>query len=318
MHAGLARWVPPARALRAAAIVVALVIGCGAVGWIWGGEGAGTAALLGAASVLPLALRRPHWLELAWFVAAVAAGSALAVLWQGQALVGAAVAGAVVSVAPIVRRYGAVAGVLAVVVANIGAGAVAAEPSVTGWAVVGGAVVSAVVIRLLPLPAVPAIVPGTRVVDAYTVLLAGLSGVTTAVVIGLGLDHGVWAVIALAMVLVPMSHETVARARPRIVGTVIGALAGSALAASLPAGPVIAVGLVALLAGIAHIVAGRQHQSVAFTAMAVVALVGAGHASVAVGAGFERIGFTIIGTAVAVGAGLLLVRVESRSGRARQ
>jgi len=311
----LARWAPSVRALRGAGILVGVLLACALLGLVVGGAAVGIAALLGAASVITLTLRGPSRGDFAWFVIVLASGSAASAALATEPIVGLVVTLTVLALAPLVLRHGAVAGIVPVIVSTLGTGDIPVSP----WSAVAGigigAVVAALVLRRLGLPRLDAALPAPRVIRGYLVLLASLTGLAMAFGIAAELPHAVWIVIAISTVLVPMSHDTFARARPRITGTVLGAVLGSAVATALPPAVSVALAVAALLFGIAHAISGHRVEFVALMALAVVTLIGAAAPVDALEAGATRIGLTVLGTGVAIAAGLALVRLEVGSSR---
>ncbi|WP_193746340.1 FUSC family protein [Demequina aestuarii] len=308
---GARRWVPPRRALALATMVVGVVLVIGAGAWWLGGRGAAMASVLGAVSVIALALRRPTWSHLWWF-SVVLAGGGTGAVWTGSALaVGVLVAVSVLGVAPIALRYGPVVAIVPVVIAGLAMGADGIEPAAAVAGVFFGVLACAAALRTLPIPTVTATPLSRSLIVAYLAVLALLSGLTTATVIALEMPHGLWIVIALAMVLAPQSHETMPRARARIVGTVAGAAGGAVAATLLPLTALLVAGGAALLISVALAFAGRQSEFIAFMAFSVVALVSAGGVETAWAAGLSRVWLTALGTAVAIAAGLLLARREA-------
>lgn len=303
---------PPRAAMRVAGIVVAIVLGCASVGFVVDGVDLAVSCAVGSVAVLALALRGPSWPSVVWFVVVLAAASALASQELAAVAAGLVVAVAVIVQLPVVRRYGAVVGVVPVIVANIAGGTLESEPIFAAMGTVMGAVLTIAAVRVLRIPRVPAPDVGRRVAWAYVLMLGLTAGAVTAVVVHEDLPHGMWLVIALSTVLVPMPHETVARGRVRVAGTIVGALVGSAVAALVPAWIAIAVGLVAVFVSVAMMVAHRRHAFVAYGALAVVVLVGAGHGDVAVDAAAVRVGWTLAGALVAAGAGWVISTIERR------
>ncbi|MDN4481098.1 FUSC family protein [Demequina muriae] len=314
---GVRRWVPPRPALAVAAFVVGIVMVIAATAWMVGGEGLAMSSALGAVSVIALAARRPSWPHLLWFGVVLAGCGAGAVATEDPRAVGALVALSVLAVTPIAVRYGPVVAIVPVVIADLAVGADRIDPGAALAGVLVGALVCAAAMRALPMPAAPAAGRAPSGMGAYLAILAFLAGITTGIIVAYDLPHGVWIVIALAMVWVPDAGETMPRARARIAGTVVGAAAGAVAATMLPVPAALAGAGVALLLSVALMFAGRRREFVASTAFAVVVVVSVGGGEGAWDAGFSRVWLTALGAAVAVGAGVVVARLEgSRQRRA--
>lgn len=102
-----------------------------------------------------------------------------------------------------------------------------------------------------PRTAAPAPGPRRGLLQTTRVAVQGLVAtlVTTAIYLGFDLDHGYWATLTVAFVLGGSFGETVARARTRLLGTVVGVAAG--LAVGLTIGDALAIGATLAVAAFA-------------------------------------------------------------------
>ncbi|QIM20371.1 hypothetical protein G7075_03130 [Phycicoccus sp. HDW14] len=306
---------PPRRVL---ALAVALVAGVGvlaaAVGW-GVGRAAAVGVLLGALGVSTAAVAAVP-VRVRGLVAALGAASfGLGWLAHGHALA----AGAAVAVAALAQvpptRHGARTATFLPVLAALGAALPlgSAGPAVTGWVAVGGLVV--VALTTLARVAVPAQPVPAAEAGRHAVATALVAGAGTVVTTALGLGHGYWLVVAVAMVLAVSREETSAQATARVVGTVTGVLAAVLAVAVLPT--VVALTASALLGVLALAwTAVRETRWMSAASSAAVVLVGSGGLfGSGAGLALERLLLTGAGAALAalVAAGLWRVERSSRA-----
>ncbi|WP_297081171.1 FUSC family protein [uncultured Demequina sp.] len=305
----LSAWRPPVPAVRVAAIAVGVFGALVAAGWLLGGAGAAVGAFLGGVSILALAVQPSSWWELGVFSALVGACVAGAVAFDGAVAIAACVAISVVATAPFALRYGPVTAVVPVLVAIAGDGAGDVEPVRALMGTVVAALAFAAIVRALGMRQASATPLPTRVMVAHLATMSAATAIATGVVIAAGLAHGVWVVVALATVLVPIQRETLREARFRVVGTVVGALTGSLIATVLPAFAVVIVALAAALLGIASNLAHRRQQFVAYIAVATVTATATVGGEAAADVALQRVGYTLVGAAIAVALGLGVARI---------
>ncbi len=185
-------------------------------------------------------------------------------------------------------------------------------PAIAGWILAGGVVAILLISRLRGEPQ-----EGQRV-DAWTawvhaVAMAGSVGVVVGLLTVVDLPHGYWIAATLTIVLRPFRGETHASARQRVLGTVLGALLGLALAILLPGWAALLVAAAMLVLVIANALLGRQTQQVLFLTPLIV-LLGGGDA--VVGTALERVGTTVVGALFAVLIGLAIARLTREHERA--
>lgn len=303
--------VPPTPALRLAAIVVAVLLAAAVAVGLIAGLGAGVGAAFGGLTVVMVSLMSgPRWHAAALGIA-VAALAALATLARDDAVaLGLLAAASALVTLPVVLRYGPVAGTAPVVVAVAGTAAADIGPWAALVGVSAGAVAVAVALAALGLARLPAASLPRRTAIAYIAALAAGSGVALGIGRALDLDHALWLVVALSAVLVPVTGETSARARRRVIGTVAGTLVGAVLASFLPPWLAIGLALLAAVTGVAWSVAKDEVRGSGFTAAVIVLLSGAASTAGAWDAALQRIGLTLVGVVAAIGLALLIARVE--------
>ncbi|MBM6400530.1 FUSC family protein [Phycicoccus sonneratiae] len=301
---------PPPRVLALAAGLV-LVVGAlaGAVGGL-AGRAAALGILLGALGALTAAVTGLPLVSRLSVAALATAAFALGQLGAGRPVVaGAVVALASLAPAPLTVRAARV-GTFLPVLAALGSGLPlgGAAPTVAAWVGVGAlAVVALGVVLPVSVPAEPVPRDEAWRHAAATALVAGAGTVVTT---ALHLGHGYWLVVAVALVLAVSRDQTGTQAAQRVVGTVVGVLAGVVAVAFLPtAVSLVLAGALSVL-GLAWTVV-RETRFVAATSSAAVVLVGSG-GLVGAGAGLaaERLLLTVAGAVCAAGAVAVLHRQE--------
>ncbi|WP_084101835.1 FUSC family protein [Demequina sp. NBRC 110051] len=307
----LSTWLPPSAVVRLVCVIVAAAGGIGAVVWWWGGPSAGVASVLGVIAVLMLALRRPpatHVLALGVIVAVGSSGATLVAPspWGLAAVV----AASVLATFPLVLRHGAVVSSVPVVVALAGTDAVAIGPEGALAGILLAAVLTIGVVRLLRLRAPAPPTPSRRVLVVYLGAVAFGSALAAGLIVAWEVPHGVWVIVALSAVLLPVAGETVRAARARVLGTVVGTVVASAASMVLPA--VISLALVAVLLvwGIAWIIAKNQARGAGFVAAAVVLIAGVSTSEAAWEVAGQRALLTLVGGLAAVALGLIVARLD--------
>jgi hypothetical protein len=293
------------------ATAVVAVVGAlaGGVGWV-AGPAAALGILLGAIGVLSASVTDVGTGTRVLVAALATASFALGHLAAGHAvLAGAVVAAAALAPAPLTARAARV-GTLLPVLAALGSGLPlgGAGWAVATWVGVGALAVVALGV-VLPVSVPPEPVPREEALR-HAVATALVAGAGTVLATSLGLSHGYWLVVAVALVLAASRDQTGAQARHRVVGTVVGVLAGVSVVAAAPTLVSLALAGVLTVLGFAWTVV-RETRFVAATSSATVVLVGSG-GLVGAGAGLaaERLLLTAAGAACAAGAVALLHRQE--------
>ncbi|WP_084124070.1 FUSC family protein [Demequina sp. NBRC 110054] len=308
-----AEWIPPAKVMRLVIVLVTVLVAIALVGLWWGGANAAVASVLGAVSVLILALKQPPWWHTVVLGLVTAAGASAATVVAGSSWgLGLVVAATVLATTPLVLRHGAIVSSTPVVVALAGMEASSIGPAAAAAGIIAAALLMVLAVALLRLsiPLPPA--QERAVLLAYVGILALGSGLAVGVVTALGISHGYWVVIALTAVLVPVAGETTSKARGRIAGTVAGAIIASGLALVLPGAFAAVVAALSLLLGIAWTVMGSQARGAGLTAVAIVLLSSAGAAAEAWEVAGERALLTLAGGVFAAVLGLAFARFDRR------
>ncbi|GIG55454.1 hypothetical protein Dac01nite_22060 [Demequina activiva] len=288
-------------ASKAAALLAALVASAG----LLGGVDLAVGALLGAVAILGLALTAAPWWELALFAVAVACCVAGALVVSGPIASAAWVALSVAVTAPSAMRHGAVTAVVPVLVAVAATGTQELSPAFACAGTAAAAGLFALILRLLGLgPLQSQRIPWHAMVW-HLVVMGAATATATAAVIGLGLVHGVWVVVAIATVLVPMRDATIRAGRVRVAGTVMGAAVGTVLATVLPPWAALAIALVALLWGLASALVARRTEFVAYVAISIVCATAVLGGEAAAGVAVQRVGYTLAGAGIAILLGLV-------------
>ncbi|WP_082098943.1 FUSC family protein [Demequina iriomotensis] len=311
------RLLPPAKALGAASVLVAVVLGVGLLAAWWGGPELGVAASLGGLSVLLVTLRAEDPRLPLGFGAVVAVLAALATTAAGDPLLLAMiVAASAVAGQPLLRRLGPVIGSAPVVVAAAGTGTASLGAGEAAVGVMAGAASVVLVARLTLSRRLPPEPLSRRVTWAFMGTLAIGSGLAIGIATLLELPNALWVVVALCAVLVPGYVETRARAIGRVTGTLIGALVGAVIATMLPAWVLVVLAGLALLAGISWALVRSRRAAGAYVAVATVLIAGAGDLGAAWDTALDRVGLTLLGAAIAMVLALGVRAVERREERA--
>ncbi|WP_062463622.1 FUSC family protein [Demequina soli] len=295
------RLLPPGTALRRAVVVVAVILAVAVATGAVGGVTVGVASALGALSVLVVAIRTDDWRLPFGFGAVVAVLAAVATTAADDPiLLGLIVAASAIAGQPLVRRLGPVLGPAPVVVAAAGTDAASIGPGAAAVGVMlGAAAVTLIVGVALPTRLPPAPVP-RRLTWTYLLGLACGAGLSIAVATALDVPHALWLVVALSAVLVPGAAETRAKAAGRVVGTIVGVVAGTGLAALLPPWAAVAVAAVATMIGLGWSLTRARRAAAAWYAVSVVLLAAAAEPDAAWGTAVDRAGLTLVGGALAL------------------
>lgn len=292
--------------MRAAGTAAALLAAFVVVAGLLGGVDLAVGALLGAVAILGLAVTAAPWWELVVFAVAVGACVAGAIAASGPLAIAGCVALSVALTAPSALRHGAVMAVVPVLVAVAGTGAQELAPASAFAGTAVAAVLFALILRLLGLGPVPSRQVPRRTMVRHLLILGAATAVVTAAVIAASVVHGIWVVVAIATVLVPMRDATVLAGRVRVVGTVLGAVVGTVLATVLPAWAALGIALLALLCGLASALVSRQREFVAYIAVSTVCATAVLGGEDAVGVAAQRVGYTLAGAGIAILLGLAM------------
>ncbi|GAA1509177.1 YhjD/YihY/BrkB family envelope integrity protein [Nocardioides humi] len=178
--------------------------------------------------------------------------------------------------------------------------------ALAGWTVAGGALVVAVGqvagLGAPPQPVTSAVAWRHAVVAAVAV--GGATLLTTEREVG----HGYWLVLTLAVVLRPVRDETVAGARDRAAGTILGIAAAVAVVLLLPPAAAVALAVACVVVANAWALVGNLRRQALFTTPAVVLMSSSGVASAALGLAAERLVLTLLGALLAAAAAVVLAR----------
>lgn len=305
---------PPARALEAALLVVVPVsVACALGGWLSGpiavaGIALGvTGAVQGAVCDASIG-----WKMLVVGVSALL-GAAGVWLSDRPLLLALLVAAAGFAEWPVNRRSAGMAVLWPALPPLAASTGVQDAWGFAIWLAVGGAVILGLAAAALtsprPIPGVTGVVAARHAVA--TGLAAALASYITAT---LGLSHGYWLVLTLALVLRPQRGESSGEATDRVAGTLLGVVVGIGVVVLLPLVVSLILVVAFLVLTVGWALAGNRRRQSAFVTPAVLILGSGGVAGTTVGLAVERLLFTVLGAAVAVGLAVLLHRWDAREG----
>ncbi|MBC7290582.1 MAG: FUSC family protein [Actinotalea sp.] len=306
---------PPRRALALAGALVAPLLAVAAVANALDGPVAALGVVLGFLAGLVPAVARTGAGVVVGAAAATAAAGAVGLAVSGSAVGTAlAVAASALLAAPLNRRVAGAGALLPVLVALSASVGLEDRPlALASWLLVGFGIV-AVLARLLParasLPGAPAGMAWRHA--AATALAAGAAAF---VVVELEVSHGYWMVLAIASILRPVPGETGHLAVERVLGTLVGIVAGVVGVLVLPTPLALVTALVLLLLTVGWAVVKEQRLLAAASTALVVLLSSGGLAGESVVVAVDRLLLTVAGAAVALLAAWLLHRTERAPGR---
>lgn len=301
---------PPPLAVKAAVAALAPVAVLTAVAYAVAGPVGVVWFVLGVTTGLPVATHVVPWTDrgLVLVLGVAAAVTGLAV--DGRPVEAALVVAALSLLqAPLTRRTpgaGAMLPVLAAVAASTG---LPDRPWSSGAAVAAGMVTVVVTAGALGLRR-PAVAVSASLAWRHGTALAACSALALGVVMHLGVTHGYWLVLALALVLRPEAASTRELARDRMAGTAVGVVAGALAVALLPAPVALAAAVPCVLLTAAWALAGDNRRSAACSAPLVVLLGSSGFAGTGVALALERVLATLVGVAAAVVVSLVVDRLD--------
>jgi hypothetical protein len=295
-----ARFPPPRPVLAKAALVLGLIAlgpaAAAACGGISAAALAGLGVSLGLAPATTLPLRRA-----ATFACVGALPAAAAVQYTGQPAAITALVLAAAVVAGVASRFAAGALVMApalpaaagVLPIDVAAGGAAA-------AIIGGALWVVVLVHALGVR-VAAEPLAARAAVLHTVVVAVCCALQTYAAVFWNLPHGYWMVLATAVMLRPVRHDTTEQVRQRIGGTLIGGGVAAGLAVVLPAGVMLLGGVACGVLMVAAAIQGDAVQRAVFLVPLIVLVTSAGTTHAALQLTVERVGWTCAaGVAAAV------------------
>lgn len=304
------RLTPPRSLLVAAGLVVApVVVACSVGGWLFG-EVAVLGIALGVVAGVQSAIGAVGWPVRAAVLGLVAASGAAGLLCAGRpALAAGAVSAAALVQAPLNARAGGVAVFLPALVALCSSIGLAVDAAAfAGWLVVGGLLVTGIAHALRVSVLLPPVPP--RMAVRHAVVTAVAAGAAMYTTLTLGVGHGYWMVMTLALVLRPVRGETSVAARDRTLGTLAGVLVGTAIVIVLPLWVSLVVAAGCALLTVAWALAGDVLRQTLFSTPVIVLLGSSGLAAQGVGIALDRVLLTTLGAATAVALAYWLHRVD--------
>lgn len=303
-------WTVPGPALSGALRIAVILLVPLVTAYVLAGPVAALAVVMGyTGSLTPALTLRPGY-SLALAVPAAMTGVVSSGI-SGQALPAACfVALACLLVAPAtIVQNGLLAGIptIAALYATL---PMRQDPALVGaWMLVGGAIVVGVASRtgLRRNSGLSRVEPWTA--WAHAVAMAGVVGVIVLVLGVVDVPHGYWIAMTMTIVLRPFGDETMAVARQRVVGTMLGALLALALVLFLPTWASVLAGVALMVLMVAHAMLGHYAQQITFLTPLIV-LLGSAGAQDAVGVALERVGATVLAAVVATVISLALWRAD--------
>lgn len=301
---------PPARALQAALLVVVPVsLACAIGGWLSGplavaGIALGvTGAVQGAVSDADV-----RWKVL---VVGVLALLGAAGVWAADhpAVLALVVAVAGVAEWP-VNRHSAGMAVLWPALPPLAASTGVSDAwGFALWLALGGALIIVLGAAMKASRPVPGV--ANAVAARHAVATGAAAGLASYVTTAMGLSHGYWLVLTLALVLRPQRGESGGEAADRVVGTLLGVAVGIGVVVLLPLVVSLILVVAFLVLTVGWALAGNRRRQSAFVTPVVLILGSGGVAGTTVGLAVERLLFTAVGAAVAVGLAVLLHRLDA-------
>ena len=298
----------PGPVLRLSVIVAAGLLVPLVIAYLVAGATPALAVGLGYTGALAPALAVPARFALALTVPAAMTG-AVAASVNGQAFAAACfVALACLLIAPANALSNGLMAGLPTIASVLAANPMDSDPlEVAAWMLLGGVVVVGLLTRLRTPGGAP------EGVDAWTawvhaVAMAAMVGLIVAVLNVVDVPHGYWIAATMSVVLRPQRGETTAAARERVIGTILGAALGMAVALLVPGWLALALAGGMLVLVVANAALGRGAQQVLYLTPLII-LLGSGGGGGLVGAALDRVVMTVVGAALAGIVALWIARV---------
>lgn len=306
------RLIPPREATRGAVVVlIPLVAAAALAGW-WAGVTAVLGVVLGFAAGVQPAITdtgRPLRATAGMLAVAAAVGGLAAAghaWWAALAVGTTALAGGALNL-----RANSLGVMLPAVAATCASTGLADQP----WRLAVSTAAGFALIALLAA-AMRVSLPARPVEPAaawrHATVLAGASGLATALFIVRDVSHGYWLVVTLCAALRPVAGETWRSAVDRTVGTVLGALAAAVMVLVLPTGASLFAAAACAVLMLAWAVAGNLRMQSLYLTPVIVLLGSSGLAGSGVSLALGRAVLTLGGAAVAIGLALLLHWSDNR------
>ena len=303
---------PPITALRAAGLVLALLVAGLLVVALTLGASAVLMTSLGAVAGAPLALVRTGATLRVGFGLLLGAAAVAGVLATDHPLVAAGVVLAL-GLAQVFFHVPA-AGTAAMLPA---VAAVCASVPLTDDAAAAGAQVALGYVLVLGIAAALGLMADPEPLGRSLALRhAVVSALATAVVIffvlRIDISHGYWTVLAVAQVLQPRAHETRDAARARVAGTLAGAAVAVAAVVLLPASILLIAAAACFALVVAWAFVGDLGHQAGYSTAALVLLGSSGLTGAGVETALTRLLLFGAGAAVALALSELLLRADRR------
>jgi hypothetical protein len=251
-------------------------------------------------------------------VVMVAAATAVAVALHGEPFTAACFAALIcLMMAPInMIDNGLLLAVPAMIAVYLGSPSLQLDPAPTAlWTLIGGGYE----VLLMGRREKPAL-NGISAATAYrhSVTMAAAMALSVYLVLQLDVQHGYWVPMTMGFVLLPFAAETRAKARQRIVGTILGSLLALSFAFLLPAWAIALVTVPMVVLAVAYSVLGRYAQSMVVSTPAAVLIANLASREAEVQATVDRLVATLVGVLIAAGLAVFLGRADEGEAIAAQ